>query len=134
MRSAMNLFAYGTLMNPEVWVRVTGRTFRCAAATLQSYAVRRLHGHDFPGILPVPGQSARGLVYFDLDADTFARLDAYEDDFYQRTVLTVELCGSGTAEEAGVYLIQPAFHTIVAPEPWVPDFPVPLWLDASGGR
>lgn len=127
----MNLFAYGTLMNPEVWARVTGRTFRCAPATLQGYAVRRLHGHDFPGILPVPGQSARGLVYFDLDDDTLARLDAYEDDFYQRTVLTVELCGSRTAEEAGVYLIQPPFHAIVAPEPWIPDFPVPLWQESS---
>ena len=73
-------------------------------------------------------------MYFDLDPGTLARLDAYEDDFYQRTVLTVELYGSGTAEEAGVYLIQPAFHFIVAPEPWVPDFPVPLWKEGAGGK
>ena len=45
------LFAYGTLMLPDIWTAVTGRPAEPQPARLIGYACFRVAGADFPGIL-----------------------------------------------------------------------------------
>jgi gamma-glutamylcyclotransferase (GGCT)/AIG2-like uncharacterized protein YtfP len=81
----MHLFAYGTLMFPEVWRRVVGREFRTQRASIDGYVALRAKEELFPVLLP-GGANERvdGVVYFDLDHGTLARLDEFESDFYER--------------------------------------------------
>ncbi len=119
----MNLFAYGTLMDPAVWDRVAQESCRTAFAALAGHEVRRLKGHPFPGLIEVAGAIAPGLVYFDVSPEAMARLDAYEDDFYVRIPATVTLRDGGSVH-AQVYLMAHESRNLVESEKWVPGFPV----------
>lgn len=75
----MNLFAYGTLMDPRIIGRVTGRSFpKPVAATLQGY-----RKHDtvlgYPVIFPDSEHSVQGVVFYSLTEQDWKKLDAYED-------------------------------------------------------
>jgi len=115
----MNLFTYGTLMDPAVWARVAGEECERQRTVLQGYEARKLRGVNFPGLVEAPGVRTEGLLYRDVSAEAMARLDAYEDDFYTRVALPVEL-EDGTTVEAEVYLIVPENRSMVLPERWTP--------------
>ena len=115
----MNLFTYGTLMDPAVWSRVAWQECECRRAVLIDYEARRLCGFSFPGLVNAPGTSTPGLVYLAVCAEALARLDAYEDDFYTRVPLPVKL-EDGTIMNAQVYLMAPGHENIVLPEIWMP--------------
>jgi len=86
----MNIFTYGTLMIPDVMYAVTTRKFRFKNAILRGYARFTVKGESYPGIIPVTGAVTEGIVYFDVDALSLDRLDAFEGDLYQRTPVRVE--------------------------------------------
>ena len=44
----MRLFAYGTLMFPEIWHRVVGRDYPSAPGALRGYAIRRVIDDLYP--------------------------------------------------------------------------------------
>jgi gamma-glutamylcyclotransferase (GGCT)/AIG2-like uncharacterized protein YtfP len=91
----MNLFAYGTLMFPEVWERVVGRPFVAERATISGFAVRRVVDDVYPVLVHADKCSGVvGLVFRNIDHDTLARLDAYESDFYQRLEVIATLSNS----------------------------------------
>ncbi len=115
----MNLFTYGTLMFPEVWARVALEECPVRRAVLHGYEARRLSGVTFPGLIEAPGVSTPGLLYLNVSPEAMARLDAYEDDFYLRVPLTVEVEDGGTME-AQVYLMAPDRRENVLPERWDP--------------
>jgi gamma-glutamylcyclotransferase (GGCT)/AIG2-like uncharacterized protein YtfP len=117
--SGMNLFTYGTLMDPAVWARVAREACECRRAVLHGYEARKLRGVSFPGLVKAPGGRTEGLLYLDVSAKAMARLDAYEDDFYTRITSPVEL-GDGKSVEAQAYLIMPENSSIVLPEQWFP--------------
>jgi gamma-glutamylcyclotransferase (GGCT)/AIG2-like uncharacterized protein YtfP len=88
----MHLFAYGTLMFPEVWRRVVGRDFRTQRATVNGYVALRATGQLFPVLVPADvEETLAGLVYFDLDDSVFAMLDEFESDLYDRSSVDVVL-------------------------------------------
>jgi gamma-glutamylcyclotransferase (GGCT)/AIG2-like uncharacterized protein YtfP len=115
----MNLFAYGTLMFPEVWARAAREECASRSAELHGYEARRLSGVTFPGLIEAPGIITPGLVYLNVSPEAMVRLDAYEDDFYDRIPVTVEL-ENGQTMEAQVYLISPEHRFMVLPERWQP--------------
>ena len=115
----MNLFAYGTLMFPDVWARAAREECVSRKAVLHGYEARRLSGVSFPGLIEAPDVRTPGLVYMDVSPEAMVRLDAYEDDFYVRIPVTVEL-EDGEALEAQVYLISPEHRFMVLPERWLP--------------
>ncbi len=115
----MNLFTYGTLMFPEVWARAARETCDSRKAVLRGYEARKLQGVTFPGLIEAPGVETPGLLYRKVSPEAMVRLDAYEDDFYVRIPVTVELDEGGT-EEAQVYLIAPEHRFMVEPERWMP--------------
>lgn len=97
----MNLFAYGTLMFPEVWDRVVGKPFKAEPATLAGFAVRRVRGDVYPVLVRAEGRNeiVSGLVYRELDELTMQRLDEYESDIYERVAVEAEFnCNRVTCE------------------------------------
>jgi gamma-glutamylcyclotransferase (GGCT)/AIG2-like uncharacterized protein YtfP len=115
----MNLFTYGTLMFPEVWARAAREECVSRRAVLHGYEARRLSGVAFPGLIEAPDVTTPGLLYLNVSPEAMARLDTYEDDFYTRVPVTVEL-ENGETMTAQVYLMSPEYRLIVLPERWTP--------------
>ena len=114
----MNLFAYGTLLVPEIWFAVTGRECRSEEAVLPGYDIRRVRDGDFPGIIhseDAPG--VPGRVFFDLDYEIITRLDAYEDSFYERIVVPTQ-DHSGQLLPSQAYVIPESHRAVLSDEPW----------------
>ena len=116
------LFAYGTLVFPEVWRRVTGDTEarRSEPAFLEGYDLLRVRDADFPGIVARKGAPRiPGVVYFDLDDETLTRLDAYEDSFYERVKVNVTAERKGERIVCQAYVIPPFLRKrVLTDEPW----------------
>ena len=115
----MNLFTYGTLMDPAVWARVAQEPCASQPAVLHGYEARRLRGETFPGLIKCKGTSTPGLLYESVSAAALARLDDYEGDIYTRVRVTVMLA-SGATTPAEVYLLRPEHSGMVLEEYWLP--------------
>ena len=113
----MNIFAYGTLIIPEVMRRVTDGQFRCQEAFLRGYARFRVRRQSYPAIIPFPDKETDGVVYFDVDDASVQRLDAFEGTLYMRTEVNVE---TETREwvEAETYVMRWAERKRLTAEPW----------------
>jgi gamma-glutamylcyclotransferase (GGCT)/AIG2-like uncharacterized protein YtfP len=87
----MDVFVYGTLMDPQLVLLLTGRTFALEPARLPDY--RRFEPKDsYPYILPCAGDVVVGALIRDVDTPALRQLDQYEGegDLYVRTDATVE--------------------------------------------
>lgn len=82
----VNLFVYGTLMDDELVVELTGRRFRKEAAVLVGYRRVQPEG-GFPFIVPDSAAVVRGFLLYELDTEALRALDRYEDEghLYRRT-------------------------------------------------
>ena len=117
----MHVFTYGTLMFPEVWQAVVGREFASVEGTASGYAIYRVRDAVFPGIVAASElDRVRGVVYLDVDPQSLARLDLFEDDFYRRETVWVE-CGDGQRRAANAYVIPPENCHVLTTETWLAD-------------
>jgi gamma-glutamylcyclotransferase (GGCT)/AIG2-like uncharacterized protein YtfP len=123
----MHVFTYGTLMFPEVWQAVVGKLFETVDGRAIGYAVFRVADAVFPGIVEAADHVVRGVVYLDVDDASLARLDRFEDDFYQRQVLLID-CDDYQQRAAEAYVVPPANQNVLTSEPWERDAFI-----ASGG-
>ena len=113
----MKIFVYGTLMISEVMYAVTTREFRFKNTVLRGYARFAVKGECFPGILPVADAATEGLIYFDVDELSLARLDAFEGELYQRTPVPVET-EKDEILNAETYVIKPEYRGYLSSEEW----------------
>jgi gamma-glutamylcyclotransferase (GGCT)/AIG2-like uncharacterized protein YtfP len=114
----MNLFAYGTLMYPEMWRRVVGREFPAEPAELAGYAVYRVADGVYPVLVAAQADArVRGLVFRDLDAAAFQRLDEYESDLYDRTAVSA-VAADGRLIRCQAYVLPAARRAWASDEPW----------------
>src|ERR1051326_9249432 len=114
----MHVFTYGTLMFPEVWRAVVGREFNSTEGTAAGFAIFRVQGAVFSGIAPAGKKSTgRGVVYLDVDNASLQRLDAFEDDFYERLSIFVN-CDNGRRLEAQAYIVPDANRHVLTSEAW----------------
>jgi len=90
------LFAYGTLIDPQICGDLLGRVPRSIPAILYGYVRHDVRGEVYPAIIPQAGSSVRGLLYENLSTGELALLDAYEGDEYVRSLVEVDT-GQGTA-------------------------------------
>ncbi|HEX2476281.1 MAG TPA: gamma-glutamylcyclotransferase family protein [Lacipirellulaceae bacterium] len=123
----MHVFTYGTLMFPQVWRAVVGREFASVEGTAQGYAIFRVRDAVFPGIIAASERAVRGVVYLDVDPESVARLDLFEDAFYLRETLHIE-CDDHQRRSAEAYVIPHENRAILTDEIWLRDEFV-----ASGG-
>lgn len=90
----MDLFVYGTLMDDDLVVQLTGHRFRKDAAVLDGY--RKLVAfQEYPQILPSPGSRVDGFVLRGVSEHALQALDRYEGEgrLYKRTNVVVEING-----------------------------------------
>ncbi|MEM9479615.1 MAG: gamma-glutamylcyclotransferase family protein [Verrucomicrobiota bacterium] len=101
----MNVFTYGSLVFPEVWMAVTRLSCRKEEAKLHGYQNRRVKDATFPGILHTGRKEdvVEGLLYLDVSAEALERLDRFEDTFYDRQ--TVEVSGGDSTFAAEAYVV-----------------------------
>ena len=92
-----HLFVYGTLLLPQIMHQVSGQRHFSSPARLHEYARYGIRGKPYPGIVSQQYASVAGLLYLNLKPAAWQRLDYYEDDYYQRQRVQVEV-------EAGDYL------------------------------
>ncbi len=87
----MNIFTYGTLMEPSLFRAVCGKAFLSKKAVLSEYARYRVKNETYPGIIHSPGRRVKGVVYLDVDDGSIHRLDRFENVyFYFRTAVSVK--------------------------------------------
>ena len=113
------LFAYGTLMMPDVLRALCGAGHAMQPATLSDYARFRVRSHVFPGIVPRAGASTEGVIIEDIDAALWRRLDAFESDLYERVAVDVK-CADRTIVAACAYVVAPHQRHILSDEAWSP--------------
>ena len=153
-----NVFAYGTLMIPQVIAKVTGTDLAGLTARLDGFtrfeATTRRRG-NFPTVVPHRQGTVVGTLYRDLTPTQMARLDWFEDvehGYYIKQVVTV--AAGNTSIEAWVYVCGPALlgsmlewdgRSVTLDKPWhVTDFVadelveylrlVDNWLDSDAYR
>jgi gamma-glutamylcyclotransferase (GGCT)/AIG2-like uncharacterized protein YtfP len=114
----MHVFTYGTLMFADVWQAVVGRPFATVGGRLPGFSIYRVRDAVFPGIIAAASEQAvHGLLYLDVDAESVARLDRFEDDFYQRQPVVIA-CDDGRQREAQAYLVPHENRAVLTDEPW----------------
>ena len=79
-----HIFTYGSLMFAEVWQRVVRGSYRSAPATIVDHARYALRGETYPGMIAEAGGTVLGVLYFAVDAQDLALLDAFEGTEYRR--------------------------------------------------
>ena len=120
MFGVMHLFAYGSLLLPEVMQAVTGRVFRFQGATLRGYAEFRLRAAPQAAIIPFPDMATQGVVYYDVDAASVRRLDAFGGGIYERVEVNAE-AEDGEWVEAEAYVIHLKQLKLLTAKPWDED-------------
>ena len=90
----IDLFVYGTLIDPQCVKAVTGRQFARVEATLEGFE-QIVPASGYPYILPKPGASLPGFLLRNVDAVSLNRLDRYEaeGDLYLRQAVEVLVAG-----------------------------------------
>jgi gamma-glutamylcyclotransferase (GGCT)/AIG2-like uncharacterized protein YtfP len=114
----MHVFTYGTLMFPEVWQAVVGRSFETVAGNAFGFEVFRVRDAVFPGIIAGAGDcSVPGVACLDVDHESMERLDRFEDDFYERRAIEVD-CTDGQRRMAEAYVVPTANRSVLTAEAW----------------
>lgn len=82
----MDVFVYGSLMQEEVAAIILKRPPKRVAATLKGYHRYKIKGCVFPGIMRSESneETVDGWVYTELTRDELNRMDAFEDEEYER--------------------------------------------------
>ncbi|MEE4361816.1 MAG: gamma-glutamylcyclotransferase family protein [Pseudomonadales bacterium] len=113
----MDLFAYGTLMCPELLRALTGLRRAPFPARLEGYRRRCMVRTSYPGIAPCAGEGVEGVLYRALPRTALGILDAFEGAEYRRRILTVDLDGAGVSP-ALCYVLRPHALRCMRAEPW----------------
>jgi gamma-glutamylcyclotransferase (GGCT)/AIG2-like uncharacterized protein YtfP len=111
----MNLFAYGTLMWPEVLESVVGRRLEGVPVVLEGFRRLCVKGQHYPAAIEAAGYSVAGVLYAGLTEQEFQCLDTFEGEEYER----IDVVAGG--EGAKIYVISKDLRHIVDSRPWHPE-------------
>lgn len=91
------LFAYGTLRFPAVVEALLGQVPPMEPARAPGWRVRALPEVVYPGLVPDPGSTAKGMLPIGLTPPECALLDEYEGERYEPWVIGLEGGRTGRA-------------------------------------
>ena len=118
MSEGLSVFAYGTLLVPEIALAVVGRLPVSCRAELHGFA-RYLVKHEvYPGVIPEPGAVVAGMLYSDVRQRELALLDEYEGPTYERREVEVRLVPADVRVRAQCYVVREALSDVLSAEPW----------------
>lgn len=112
----MQLFTYGTLMDPEIMAHVAGDTFPARPGLLAGYRRRVVEGEVYPAIVPDDTEQVEGVVYSDLTDEALTRLDRFEGELYQR--LLVPVTRGGELIRVQAYVLRPEYGRLLSSTAW----------------
>lgn len=112
------LFAYGTLMAPQLFELIAGIAMESQPARLQGFRRYAFDGERFPGIISSSDSDhVIGLVIANISDKVWQRLDDYESDMYSRKVVNITK-QDGDSDTAETYVVKPAYHHLLADQDW----------------
>lgn len=113
-----DLFAYGTLMAPQIIGRIIGRLPESAPAHALGFQRFRVKDRSFPGIVRTdnPEDRVDGLLYLDISPAEWMLLNAYEDDFYALEDITIHT--GALTPIARTYLVPPGSSHVLSDQSW----------------
>jgi gamma-glutamylcyclotransferase (GGCT)/AIG2-like uncharacterized protein YtfP len=111
----MNLFAYGTLMWPEVLKAVVGRRMEGEKATLAGYTRLRVKGQHYPVIIQSLEDSVEGVLYSGLTREEFQYLDTFEGVAYDQVEVKIGEI------QTQVYVLSNDWKHLATSEIWKPE-------------
>jgi gamma-glutamylcyclotransferase (GGCT)/AIG2-like uncharacterized protein YtfP len=114
---SQHCFAYGSLMCADIMARVAGGAPMGEPASLSGYVRHPVHGEEYPGIVPAPRGAVSGILYRDLPASAWVRLDAFEGDRYVRRQVSVTMA-DGRVETAWAYVFKPEHAHLLEAGEW----------------
>ncbi|OIQ03579.1 MAG: hypothetical protein AUK36_03130 [Zetaproteobacteria bacterium CG2_30_59_37] len=110
------LFAYGTLMCPEIMQKVAGMTLEGIPGLVKNHICLSVRGEAYPGMVKGQGGVVQGLLYT-FSSCLWPVFDAFEGEDYVRKPVTVWLQG-GKRELVHAYLFRPACRRLLTRTPW----------------
>ena len=105
--SALPLFVYGTLRDPDLIFAVLGRPLRLGsvhAARAPGYKSVFYPGRIYPALVRSPGAAAEGLLVTGITPFERDLLDAWEGEEYRRAPVATMLADEPELHEADAYL------------------------------
>ena len=114
---ARPFFAYGTLALPNVFSAVTGLEVASRPALLHGFARLRVRDAVYPGIVERDDAVTPGVVFAALAPATFALLDRFESDLYERRRVCVAPSG-GEPIRAQAYVVRAEHRHRLDEAPW----------------
>lgn len=99
----MHIFTYDSLMFPQIWQRVVRGDYRSTPASAQGFARYALLDDTYPGMVARPDAVVEGVLYYDVDVQDIAALDAFEGSEYRRDAISIAI-KSGDSMIACTYI------------------------------
>ena len=115
--AARPFFAYGTLALPGVYSALTGLEVASRPARLHGFARLLVRDAVYPGIVERAGAVTPGVVFAALAPATFALLDRYEGDLYERRRVRVAPSRGGPID-AQAYVVRAEHCDRLDEAPW----------------
>ena len=112
-----SIFVYGTLMFESVMRIVTGKAYTLESASLDGYARYSLMQRNYPGIIAQTGQTVKGGLYNNVDANSLARLDNFEGNEYTRKIVRVQ-SNNNLSLDAYAYIISVRSMHLIKNSAW----------------
>ena len=112
-----HLFAYGTLMCPEIFTRICGIEQQGIPASLEKHRRYAVRDGVFPAIVPAANGKVDGLLYCELNDLVWNRIDRFEGDLYERRTVRVNL-DIAEMVEAEVYVLHNAYRHRLSHKAW----------------
>jgi gamma-glutamylcyclotransferase (GGCT)/AIG2-like uncharacterized protein YtfP len=117
MSSAV-LFAYGTLLDAEIWRRVVGESLPNLPGKCRGFAAYWVDGAEYPGMIAEsPATETLGRAFLGVENSVLARLDAYEGQHYTREIVEVD-CSDGLTRRCWTYLWKKEFAHLLTTARW----------------
>jgi len=113
----MDIFSYGTLMSPDIMVRVAGCLPDTCIAHLHGFRRFRVKDEEYPGIRENAEGMVQGLLYLDVPEAAVQRLDIFEGEMYERRQVMVQT-KDGVEKNAMTYVFRPGYHDRLTEIPW----------------
>ena len=114
----MNLFAYGTLMEPRLLGRIIGSSPAAETATLHGYQRFAFQRESYPGMVPAKkSESVTGKLFFNLDDLAWQYLDGFEGNFYTRITVQV-ITEANINYPAETYIVRDNYRQLLAETDW----------------
>ncbi len=96
---------------------VAGARLPGEPATLNGFRRYLVKEEKYPGIIAEPGGVVSGIVYHNIEATSWQRLDRFEGELYERKPVTVQYADGRTAV-VDCYLFRPEFAHRLSSTEW----------------